>query len=224
MTDPELWRRWLDDPAVARAPSEHTAPRRGRRARTGTADRRSGGRGRLLAAAAAGIAVAVGVFVAVSAGSGQRGGDTGHPYAIATTVPSVDSAAATSVAPPPFCSPGQVGATVVTNSAGDRRSAAGVIAAYEYAFFVVRDPRAALDVTDRGPGVPAEAQLAQAIADVAPGAPWCVSITDLGGGVYETAVRYLPAPGQQPVVWLLHMTVTESDGTNTIVHIDDKAG
>lgn len=99
----------------------------------------------------------------------------------------------------------------------------GVIAAYEHAFFVARDPRAALDVTDRGPRLPAEPQLAQGIAEVPVDAPWCVSITDVGGGVFDTAVRYLPGAGRPPVLWLLTITVTVTDGLHTITRIEDKA-
>ncbi|WP_280301191.1 hypothetical protein [Nocardia abscessus] len=167
----------------------------------------------------------LGVVIAalmIAGTGGQPRGERALPYAVhTTTVPAVMTTAP--AGPPPFCSPGMVGATIVTNSTGDRASGPGVIAAYEHAFFVARDARVALDVTDRGPGLPGEAQLAQGIAAVPVGAPWCVSITDVGGGVFETAVRYLPGTGQEPVLWLLNITVAENSGVYTIVRIDDKA-
>ncbi|MGW4719677.1 hypothetical protein [Nocardia sp. NPDC004260] len=227
----ELWRRWLEDPAISRAAAEPAvARRRGGRAQqirgthSGPAATENSGRRRGLVVGAV-LLAAVGAVIAtlvITSMGGQPRGERARPYAVLTTV----AAAASSRTPagaPPFCSPGMVGATIITNSAGDRASGPGVIAAYEHAFFVARDARVALDVTDRGPGLPAEPQLAQGIAAVPVGAPWCVSITDTGGGAFETAVRYLPGPGQEPVLWLLKITVTEDHGVYTIVRIDDKA-
>lgn len=227
-TQTEQWRRWLEDPAVIRDDSESVAA--GRR---GIAARSRGARGPASSSGnpsarrrIVGVALLAGVIgsalavVAVTGGH-QDGRAPAHPYAIATPAA---SATTTPAGPPPFCSPGNVGGTIVTNTAGDRASGPGVIAAYEHAFFAARDPRAALDVTDRGPGLPAEPQLAQGIAAVPVGAPWCVSITDLGGGLYETAVRHLPGQGQPPVLWLLTITVAEQGGVHTIVRIEDKAG
>jgi hypothetical protein len=117
------------------------------------------------------------------------------------------------------------GPTTVTDTGGDRSSGTGVIAAYEAAYFTARDPKAALDVTDRGPGVPSQARLADAIATLAPNTPWCVSITDSGNGHFATQVTYQPKPDQPgTVMWLLDITVTtDPAGVHTIVNITDKA-
>ncbi|MFE4462860.1 hypothetical protein ACFROC_36360, partial [Nocardia tengchongensis] len=200
--------------------------RRGARTRPApTADTKPGGRSRVaviaIAAAAALGGAAVAAIVLTGSGAG-RGTNTARPYAVITTAPTISSAT-TTTAPPPFCTPGVVGNTIITNLAGGRASGPGVIAAYEHAFFADRDAKKALDVTDRGSGLPAESGLAQGIAAVPAGAPWCVSITDLGANVFETTVKYLPATGAQPVLWLLHITVTANHGTYTIVRVEDKA-
>ena len=222
-TDPELWRKWLENPAISRDGGEPAPARRHGRARISHAhtqarpDNTSARRRRLTVAAAV---VTAGVVVAavVAAGAHRRHHtEAALPYAIVTT------GTPASAAPPPFCARGTVGATVVTDTTGDRTSGPGVIAAYEAAFFVARDPKAALDTTDRGPGVPAEPQLAQGILQVPRGAPWCVSITNTGAGVFETAVRYLPASHAQPVFWLLNITVANNGGLYTITRIQDKA-
>lgn len=227
---PEPWRRWLENPAVSRDSAE-SAPsrRRGLRARPDTGAGRGrretrGSRRGLVLAIAIAAAAGGGAITALAGGGTSTTGSTGRPYAVITsTFPAPAAVLSTSSGPPPFCSPTRIGATTVTNAAGDRSSGPGVIAAYEHRFFVARDPRAALDVTDRGTGVPAETQLAQGIADIPVGAPWCVAITPLGGEVYETTVRYLPALGAQPVVWLLHLTVTNIGGVYTITNIEDQA-
>ncbi|MFJ9370555.1 hypothetical protein ACIRRA_39875 [Nocardia sp. NPDC101769] len=226
-TDPELWRKWLDDPAISRDTTEPTTGRRrGARTRPApTADTKLG-RSRVavvaVAAAAALGGAAVAAIVLTGSGAG-RGTDTARPYAVITTAPTISSAAATTAVPSPFCTPGVVSGAIITNLAGDRATGPGVIAAYEHAFFADRDAKKALDVTDRGVGLPSESGLAQGIADVPVGAPWCVSITDLGGNVFETSVKYLPATGAQPVLWLLHITVAANNGTYTIVRVEDKA-
>ncbi|WP_331761203.1 hypothetical protein OG225_42805 (plasmid) [Nocardia sp. NBC_01377] len=231
-TTSEQWRRWLQDPAVVRDESTPVAVgRRGRARRArdvhsgaATSPRNSGGGRRIVVVALiAGVSGAGLAAVALTSADETGRHPAAHPYAVITPSTSVAVAATTSAGPPPFCSPGTVGATVVTNSAGDRATGQGVIAAYEHAFFVARDPRAALDVTDRGPGLPAEPQLAQGIAAVPVGAPWCVSITDMGGGLFETAVRHQPQ-GQPPVLWLLNINVADQGGLHTIVRIEDKAG
>ncbi|MGF6881773.1 hypothetical protein ABH933_001284 [Nocardia sp. GP40] len=224
MTDTELWRRWLEDPAITRDPGTPvSARRRARRIQTGApgqprtaARRRSARTGRGLWFAVAAAAVITGVVVL-----GVVRGGTRHDPAAADPYPVVSTAAPTSAAP--FCAVGSVGATVVTDGAGDRSTGPGVIAAYEHAYFDARDPKAALDLTNRGPGIPAEPQLAQGISATPPRVPWCVSITDHGGGVYETAVRYLPVAEQPPVLWLLDITVTGQGGVFTIIRIQDKA-
>ncbi|MBU3063111.1 hypothetical protein KO481_16445 [Nocardia sp. NEAU-G5] len=225
MTETELWRRWLEDPVITRDPDTPVSVRRRRRrtkagepGRPRTAARRrpvKARRGSWFAVTA--IAVVIGVVVL----SVVRGG-TRHDSATADLYPVVSTAAPTTTVAP-FCAVGSVGGTVVTDGAGDRGSGPGVIAAYEHAYFDARDPKAALDLTDRGPGLPAEPQLAQGISSTPPQVPWCVSITDHGGGVYETAVRYLPAAGQPPVLWLLDITVTGQGGVFTIIRIQDKA-
>ena len=224
--DPELWRKWLEDPAISRDGGEPAPARRHGRARFAHAhtqvrpDNTSAPRRRLALTA---VVATAGILVAIVVAAGIRGRhhtEATLPYPIVTTD---TPASAVPAAPPPFCARGTVGATVVTDTAGDRTSGPGVIAAYEAAFFIARDPKAALDTTDRGPGVPAEPQLAQGIVQVPHGAPWCVSITDTGAGVFETAVRYLPAANAQPVFWLLNITVADNGGIYTITRIQDKA-
>ncbi|MEU8901244.1 hypothetical protein AB0C65_35625 [Nocardia sp. NPDC048505] len=241
-SDQQSWRRWLEAPAISReslepAPARRRGPARlsspPSRQRPGAQNRNSGPRSRagfFLTLAVGSIAVTA-VILALFGNGGSdakpKSQSGNRPYTVISTSPDAINPppAGTSTNPPapPFCAPGTAGSTIVTDGAGDRASGPGVIAAYEHAYFAARDPKAALDLTDRGAGVPAETQLAQAISATSAGVPWCVAITDLGGNVFETSVRSLPDPGQQPVLWLLHITVAEDGGVYRIVNIADQA-
>ncbi|MCX4099158.1 hypothetical protein [Nocardia sp. alder85J] len=228
MTESERWRQWLDNATVP-APASDTRRRPPRRPTTSTTTpagrtRRGLGR-RVLVGGVAAIAVitAVGVGVGLSHRSGGTG-STGRPYTIVTTTaaaPGPTTVASTTVAPS-FCTPGRIGAAVVSNTGGDRATGEGAIAEYEYRYFARRDPAAVMEITDGGPGVPGPAQVADGIASIPATAPWCVSTTPAGDNRFETAVRYQPAPSAAPVSWLMVITVAPGDGGYRVVRIEDK--
>ncbi|MFE3444966.1 hypothetical protein ACFXNW_18195 [Nocardia sp. NPDC059180] len=74
--------------------------------------------------------------------------------------------------------------TTITSDAGDDASLTGVIAAFEHAYYVRRDPAAALDVLAPDTGITAEA-LAAGIASIPPGSTHCVAITPIADTAAE---------------------------------------
>lgn len=74
--------------------------------------------------------------------------------------------------------------TTITSDAGDDASLTGVIAAFEHAYYVRRDPAAAMGVLAPDTGINAEA-LAAGIASIPPGSTHCVAITPIADTAAE---------------------------------------
>ncbi len=141
------------------APDTARAPRRG----TGLADRLPRG---AWAALAATIAVLAGVLLVPTDKTGDSGGQ----------VPAT-------AAPPTSTTPAQGPCTgltgeVVTEQAGDPATLAGVIAAFEAAYYIHRDAARAMPLLAPESGITFEG-LAAGIASVPPGTRHCVAITPI---------------------------------------------
>ncbi|MBF6095751.1 hypothetical protein [Nocardia cyriacigeorgica] len=74
--------------------------------------------------------------------------------------------------------------TTITSDAGDDASLTGVIAAFEHAYYVRRDPAAAMGVLAPDTGITAEA-LAAGIASIPTGTTHCVAITPIADTAAE---------------------------------------
>lgn len=71
-----------------------------------------------------------------------------------------------------------IDAPVVTDRAGEPTTPAGLISAWEHAYYTLRDAPAALTHVDPAAGLSVEA-LAAGIASIPPGTRWCVGITPI---------------------------------------------
>jgi hypothetical protein len=232
VTDSERWRQWLENAAVPAPTSTDTRRRKPRRPAPTTSaappaakGTRQGPGRRVLVGGAAAIAVVTAVGVVVGLSNRASGTDSAHPYKIVTTALATgpNTPTSTTSAPPAFCTPGRVGAALVTDTSGDRATGEGAIAEYEFRYFARRDPAAVMAVTDNGPGVPGAAQVADGVAQIPAAAPWCVSVTPTGQpDRFETSVRYQPSPTAAPVSWLMVITVAQSDSGYRVVRIEDK--
>lgn len=99
------------------------------------------------------------------------------------------------------------------NGAGDRVSAAGLIMAYEHAFFVLRDPRAMVSMTTSGSSVATESALQSGLAQIPEATPWCVTISATGEpNKYMTTIRFIDSDGDV-VMWRQLMTVLKRNAT-----------
>ncbi|WP_067837256.1 hypothetical protein [Nocardia lijiangensis] len=114
----------------------------------------------------------------------------------AAVIPTVTASppAATSTSAVGACA-GLSGQTV-TDGAGDTGSAAGVIAAFEHAYYVQRDHEAALRLVAPEIGIVPEA-LAVGIASIPAGTTHCVAITPIAPGTAEVHLVELHPNGQR---------------------------
>ncbi|MFI5540731.1 hypothetical protein ACIA5H_30490 [Nocardia sp. NPDC051900] len=108
----------------------------------------------------------------------------------------------TLTAGPPVTTPPSTGACTglsghtVTDSAGDARSVAGVIAAFEHAYYVQRSAEAALRLAAPEAGLSMEA-LAAGIASIPAGTTHCVAITPIADSAAEVHVVQQHPDGQR---------------------------
>ncbi|MFE9575285.1 hypothetical protein ACFYO1_02780 [Nocardia sp. NPDC006044] len=109
-----------------------------------------------------------GIWVGVIAG----GPDTSTALPTATAAPPTSATATIAAA----CT--GLSGTTVTDKAGDTASLTGVIAAFEFAYYVQRDAAAALALVAPGAGLVLEG-LAAGIASIPPGTTHCVAITPI---------------------------------------------
>ncbi|MFD3706170.1 hypothetical protein ACFWUP_23775 [Nocardia sp. NPDC058658] len=105
---------------------------------------------------------------------------------VTTTTPS------SSAPPTPACR--GLSAPTITAGPGDTTTFAGVVAAFEYAYYVRRDVDAALQVTDPRAGLTREV-LAAAITALPTGTTHCVAITPITDGAGEVHVVELHPDG-----------------------------
>lgn len=155
---------------------------------------------------AVGVLVVAGVWAAVSDRSDPQ------PTAMPT---------ATSNAPPPSPAPADdcpsetIGAVTTGRDAGDQNSGPGVIKAFNYAYYRLRDARAAQSFTAKSAGLnPAEMQ---GFIDRRPvGTSYCLEITDRGGGLYAVQLTETPPDGGAPTVFSQLIQTTQTSGKTWI--------
>ena len=103
---------------------------------------------------------------------------------------------------------------------GDQSSGAGVVKAFDYAYYVRRDAVAA-----RALGTPAarmgSAQQMQPFIDKRiPGTRHCLSITNEGKGLYTVELTETAPGGGAPTVFRKRVQTTTADGKSWIVSIE----
>ncbi|BDU04480.1 hypothetical protein [Nocardia cyriacigeorgica] len=125
-----------------------------------------------------GLAAAVSA-VLIGAGVADLAGNTTTEVA----APSLTAARPSDTSQAPAACKGLTG-TTITSDTGDDASLTGVIAAFEHAYYVRRDPAAAMGVLAPDTGINAEA-LAAGIASIPPGSTHCVAITPIADTAAE---------------------------------------
>ncbi|WP_216918266.1 hypothetical protein, partial [Nocardia noduli] len=161
--DDHAW-RWLDRPA-----EDPPRPRERRTVRPTVRLRWIG------ISAGVALVAAVATILAVFRSGGTEP-DT------ATVASATLAAPPTTTATPAACT--GVSGEMVTDGAGDRRSLAGVIAAFEFAYYQRRDAAAALGLVAPEAGLVPEA-LAAGIASIPAGSTHCVAITPVADTTAE---------------------------------------
>ncbi|MFI9410056.1 hypothetical protein [Nocardia gamkensis] len=142
------------------------------------------------------------VWVWLAAGLGGAAVVAGLGFSWVADTPDPVTAIPTLTAAPPATLPHLSGACTglsgqtVTDSAGDTRSVAGVIAAFEHAYYVQRSAEAAMRFVAPEAGLVIEA-LAAGIASVPAGATHCVAITPIAGSTAEVHVVQQHPDGQR---------------------------
>ncbi|MGQ4618976.1 hypothetical protein [Nocardia sp. R7R-8] len=168
----EQW-RWLSQPPSPQAPPESRHTRASRRV------------GVWLAGGVAAAAVLGGAGVSWVAA----------PPDSATAIPTSTAASPETTSPSSGACAGLSGQTV-TDAAGDTHSVAGVIAAFEHAYYVQRRTEAALALVAPEAGLSVEA-LAAGIASIPAGTTHCVAITPITEGAAEVHVAQRHPDGQR---------------------------
>lgn len=182
----------IDDRAEE-APGASVAQRR--------APRRPRGKQMAIMAGAFGVSAAVvAVLAAILMGGAE---DVSSAQAPADTSTSTVHAGQ---APADSCPEVTEGITTAGDGAGDQKSGAGAILAWNYRYYVARSARAAKAVTDAG-AVATEADLQAAIDAVPEGTTHCVQITDRGQGLY--AVRLTVSNETAPIRQLVRTKEVE---------------
>lgn len=155
---------------------------------------------------AVGVLVVAGVWAAVSDRSDPQ------PTAMPTAT---SSAAPPSSAPADDCPSETIGAVTTGRDAGDQNSGPGVIKAFNYAYYRLRDARAAQSFTAKSAGLnPVEMQ---GFIDRRPvGTSYCLEITDRGGGLYAVQLTETPPDGGAPTVFSQLIQTTQTNGKTWI--------
>ncbi|MDL9936535.1 hypothetical protein QSJ18_07255 [Gordonia sp. ABSL1-1] len=156
----------------------------------------------LVAAAAVVALVVVGIVVA------GGGDDSSTPPA--PTTPSV------AAAPPADACPSVDGSVVTGRDQGDQTSGAGVIKAFNYAYYVMRSARSAKPLAPKATNDVASLQ--SYIDQIPPGTTHCVKITQLGPDRYAVDLTEFP-PGSAPVVYPQLITTEKRNGRMYITAI-----
>ncbi|MFJ1460972.1 hypothetical protein [Nocardia sp. N2S4-5] len=152
--------------------------------------RRGGGRGlpvRGWAALAALVAVTIGVL-AVTRPTHQPGPATATGASLAVPAATTTTAAGGACA--------GLSGPVVTDRSGDTTTVAGVIAAFEAAYYIGRSAEEALRVVAPEAGITVQA-LADGIASVPAGTTHCVAITPIGANTANVHIVEMHPDGQR---------------------------
>ncbi|MBY4212619.1 hypothetical protein HQO27_01720 [Rhodococcus fascians] len=142
------------------------------------------------------------------------GDDAGTTPAPVTAPAPTSTAPSTTAVAGPDCSMPQ----------GDQLSGAGVIAAFEHAYYVQRSGAAAhaLISPDAPPDAPftVVANLDAGIATVAPGTTYCLDIDALRPGIFTLTLTESSPQGSPGTQYRQRITTTEVDGAYVIASIE----
>ncbi|MBT2270030.1 hypothetical protein [Rhodococcus qingshengii] len=117
------------------------------------------------------------------------------------TPPALGAAAPTTETDPAAC----------RTDPGDQKSGAGVIAAFEHAYYVTRSGTAVRELTTPDSSLPAKEKIQAGIDTVPTGTTHCVRITPISAGIYTVALSEM-RPGQPPAQFPQTITAKEFDG------------
>ncbi|MGO4613039.1 hypothetical protein AB4305_03685 [Nocardia sp. 2YAB30] len=143
---------------------------------------------------------------------------TDRPY-MATPIPPLTASLPTMTPPSGGACAGLSGQTV-TGTAGDAHSLAGVIAAFEHAYYVQRDAESALRLIAPEAGLELET-LAAAIASIPTGTTHCVAITPIAEGAAEVHLVERHPDGQR-VDYLQLINIRHDPGNVAITNIQKR--
>ena len=141
--------------------------------------------------------------------------------------PSQASAPATDVATAPADSTGDAdcpstvnGRVTTGRDAGDQTSGAGVIKAFDHAYYVRRDGAAARALGTPSARVGTAKQMQTYIDQLPAKTRHCLTITDERKGLYTVELSEIPPGGGAPTVFRQRIQTTTADGKSWIVSIE----
>lgn len=101
--------------------------------------------------------------------------------------------------------------TACRTDPGDQKSGAGVIAAFEHAYYVTRSATAVRALTTPDTSLPSAEKIQAGIDTVPTGTTHCVRITPISAGIYSVALTEM-RPGQPPARFPQTITTEELHG------------
>lgn len=120
------------------------------------------------------------------------------------------------------CEESDSGDTVTGDGAGDRKSVAGVVLAFEHAYYTERDAKKALSLTSKDSPMVDATALQEGIDSVPRGTEYCVSITTDGD---EARVELTEArPSAPPETFTQTITTSRAGDRVELVAIADEEG
>ncbi|WP_214514789.1 hypothetical protein [Rhodococcus sp. WY5] len=112
---------------------------------------------------------------------------------------------------PPAPAAAETDATACRTDPGDQKSGAGVIAAFEHAYYVTRSGTAVRALATPDTSLPAKEKIQAGIDTVPTGTAHCVRITSITAEIYSVALTEI-RPGQPPAQFPQTITAKELDG------------
>ena len=112
---------------------------------------------------------------------------------------------------PPAPGAAETDPTACRTDLGDQKSGAGVIAAFEHAYYVTRSGTAVRELTTPDTSLPSKEKIQAGIDTVPTGTTHCVRITPISAGIYSVALTEM-RPGQPPSQFPQTITAKEFDG------------
>lgn len=112
---------------------------------------------------------------------------------------------------PPAPAAAETDPTACRTDPGDQKSGPGVIAAFEYAYYVTRSGTAVRALTTPDTSLPAKEKIQAGIDTVPKGATHCVRITPVTIGIYSVALTEM-RPGQASGQFSQTITAKDIDG------------
>ncbi|REK83741.1 hypothetical protein DVG80_04570 [Rhodococcus erythropolis] len=124
-----------------------------------------------------------------------------------------ETASTLDVTPPALASASttETDATACRTDPGDQKSGAGVIAAFEHAYYVTRSGTAVRALATPDTCLPSVDKIQAGIDTVPTGTTHCVRITPISAGIYSVALTEM-RPGQPPAQFPQTITAEELDG------------